>query len=201
MLTFARICKVGCIETTMALKAPDILNYFQDRYPDVDLEFRSEMRNSLISEVMNYNLDAAFISAPINSKAISQIKVKEEQLVILTSSNSPKLEEMLANQPINIVVFGEGCIFRTRIESWLSSKGIIHYKSTVLNSIEGIVNFVESGIGISILPEEVVSNYYSGRKISTYGLNKEVGTMNTVLIYRNNESPSRALKAFIDMYL
>jgi LysR family transcriptional regulator, cell division regulator len=34
----------------------------------------------------------------------------------------------------------------------LSSQGVVEYESTVLNSIEGIINFVEAGIGISILP-------------------------------------------------
>lgn len=193
--------KIGCIETTMALKAPEILNQFEENYPEVELEFKSEMRSALINDVLNYNLDAAFVSAPVNVTGLEQIKIKEEQLVIVTASKGPSLQELLAKQPLKIVVFGEGCIFRARLESWLSSKGIVHYKSTVLNSLEGIINFVEAGVGISLLPEEVVSRYYSGRKITTYGLNKQLGTMNTVLIFRKNEAPSRALKAFIDNYL
>jgi len=192
--------KIGCIETTMALKVPEILTQFEENYPDVELEFKSGMRSALINDVLNYNLDAAFVSAPVNVKGLEQIKIKEEQLVILTSSNGPELPELLTKQPLKIVVFGEGCIFRARMESWLSSKGIVHYKSTVLNSIEGIINFVEAGVGISLLPEEVVSRYYSGRKISSYGLNKQLGTMNTVLVFRKDEAQSRALKAFIDMY-
>lgn len=192
--------KIGCIETTMALKVPEILNRFEDDYPEVELEFKSEMRNNLINDVLNYKLDAAFVSAPVNVSGLEQINIKEEQLVILTSSHGPKLNELLEKQPLKIVVFDEGCIFRARLESWLSSKGIVHYKSTVLNSIEGIINFVEAGLGISLLPEEVVSGYYSGRKITSHALTKQLGTMNTVLIFRKDVSQSRALKAFIDSY-
>lgn len=192
--------KIGCIETTMALKVPEILNHFEENFPDVELEFKSQMRNVLINDVLNFNLDAAFVSAPINVSGLDQIKIKEEQLVILTASNGPKLEELLVKQPLRIVVFGEGCIFRARLESWLSSKGIVHYKSTVLNSIEGIINFVEAGLGISILPEEVVLKYYAGRKLTNYALNKELGTMNTVLIFKSDKTQSSALRAFIDMY-
>ena len=193
--------KIGCIETTMALKAPEILNQFEEKYPEVELEFKSAMRSALINDVLSYDLDAAFVSAPIDVKGLEQIKIKEERLVILTAAEGPELQELLTKQPVKIVVFGEGCIFRARMESWLSSKGIIQYKTTVLNSIEGIINFVEAGLGISLLPEEVITRYYSGRKIMTYGLNKQLGTMNTVLILRKNESPSRALKAFLDMYV
>ncbi|WP_082216206.1 LysR substrate-binding domain-containing protein [Dyadobacter psychrophilus] len=83
---------------------------------------------------------------------------------------------------------------------WLSSKGIVQYKSTVLNSIEGIINFFEAGLGMTILPEEVVSQYYAGRKITSNVLDKQLGTMITVLIFRQDKSQSAALKAFIDMY-
>jgi len=192
--------KVGCIETTMALKVPEILNRFEEDYPDVELEFKSDMRNNLINDVLNYKLDAAFVSAPVNINGLAQINIKEEQLAILASSKGPKLNELLTKQPLKIIVFDEGCIFRARLESWLSSKGIVHYKSIVLNSIEGIINFVEAGLGISLLPEEVISRYYAGRNITTHSLSRQLGTMNTILIFRKGVPQSRALQAFVDGY-
>jgi DNA-binding transcriptional LysR family regulator len=192
--------KIGCIETTMAFKVPDILSRFTEAYPDVDLEFKSQMRSELINDVINYKLDAAFVSAPINSPELEQLHIKEEQLVILAPAHGPELKELLMNQPLKIIVFDQGCVFRARLEAWLNSKGIIQYKSIVLNSLEGIINFVEAGLGISILPAELIEQYYAGRKLKTHTLNKELGTMSTVLIYRKNVPQSRALKAFIEMY-
>jgi len=192
--------KIGCIETTMALTVPEILNRFGNDYPEVDLEFKSAMRDELINDVLSFKLDAAFVSAPINVNGLEQINIKEEQLIILSAANGPKINELLAKQPLKIVVFNEGCVFRVRLESWLSARGILHYKSTVLNSIEGIINFVEAGLGISLLPEEVLSKYYAGRKIVTHRLNKQLGTMNTVLVFRKDLQQSRALKAFIALY-
>lgn len=192
--------KIGCIETTMALKVPEILTHFEEEYPAVELEFKSAMRNELINEVLNYKLDAAFVSAPVDVKGLAQINIKEEQLVIFSASNGIKLNTLLTKQPLKIIVFDDGCIFRARLESWLSSKGIMHYKSIVLNSIEGIINFVEAGLGISLLPEEVLSKYYSGRKLTTHSLNKQLGTMHTLLVFREDMPQSKALQAFINMY-
>lgn len=192
--------KIGCIETTMAFKVPDILSRFTESYPDVDLEFKSQMRSELITDVINYKLDAAFVSAPINSPELEQLHIKEEQLVILAPAQGPELKELLITQPLKIIVFDQGCVFRARLEAWLNAKGIIQYKSIVLNSLEGIINFVEAGLGISILPAELIEQYYSGRKLKTHVLNKELGTMSTVLIYRKNIPQSRALKAFVEMY-
>ena len=192
--------KLGCIETTMALKVPEILNTFAENYPEVDLEFKSEMMSALINDVLNYNLDAAFVSGPVKVSGLEHINIKEGKLVVITASDGPGLNELLTGQPLKTIVFDQGCFFRSRLESWLSSKGISHYKSTVLNSIEGIINFVEAGLGISLLPEEVVSKYYFGRKITSHGLNKQLGTMSTILVFRKDESKSRALEAFIGMY-
>lgn len=192
--------KIGCIETTMVLKAPEILKTFEEQYPDIDLEFKSDTRDSLIAGVLDYSLDAAFVSAPIIANGLEKINIKEEQLVILTSSKGPQLQTLLEKTPLKIVVFDDGCIFRERFESWLSHKGVMNYKSTVLNSFEGIVNFVEAGLGVSILPEEIVSRYYGGRAIKTYALNKQLGTMNTVLVFRKDGPQSKALQCFIDMH-
>jgi DNA-binding transcriptional LysR family regulator len=192
--------RIGCIETTMALKVPEILHYFAEYYPNVELEFKSEMRQALINDVLSFDLDAAFVSAPVNVTGLDQVHVKQEQLIILTALDGPKLEELLTNHPVKTVTFGQGCVFRSRLESWLSSKGIVQYKSTELNSIEGIINFVEAGLGISILPEEVISKYYAGRKIVSHSLSKQLGTMTTVLVFRKDKLPSNALKVFIDTY-
>lgn len=192
--------KIGCIETTMAFKVPDMLSRFTKAYPDIDLEFKSEMRSDLIIDVINYKLDAAFVSAPINAPELEQLHIKDEQLVIFASAEAPELKILLASQPVKIIVFDQGCVFRARLESWLNSKGIIQYKSTVLNSLDGIVNFVEAGLGISILPAELIAQYYKGRKLKSFPLNKELGTMSTVLIFRKNVPQSRALKAFVEMY-
>jgi DNA-binding transcriptional LysR family regulator len=192
--------KIGCIETTMALKVPEIIKSFGELYPAVELEFISAVLPTLIRDVLDYKLDAAFVAAPINIPGLEQLIVRDEQLVIVTAGNVTRLTEILKQDPLKIVVFGQGCFFRARLETWLGSKGILRYKSTTLNSIEGIINFVEAGLGISILPEEVVNLYYGSRNIKTFPVSKELATMTTLLIYRNDELPSKALKAFLEEY-
>ncbi|HEX3934498.1 MAG TPA: LysR substrate-binding domain-containing protein, partial [Puia sp.] len=108
--------------------------------------------------------------------------------------------DLLKRRPPAIVVFEQGCVYRNRLETWLSSKGVVQYKRIVLNSIEGIINFVESDIGISILPLEVIAKYYPHRKLKTFGLDKQLGTLTNSLVFRKDEPPSRALDAFLALY-
>lgn len=97
-------------------------------------------------------------------------------------------------------MFDQGCVFRARLESWLVSKGIGQYHKTVMNSIEGVINFIESGIGFSVLPAEIISTFYKRRKIKPFPLPKELGLMRTILVYKKEVPPSPALKAFLSLY-
>ena len=193
--------KIGCIETTMALRIPKILHDFGVAYPHVELEFKSAMRPELVQDVLDYRLDAAFVSGPISVSGLMQEIIHEEQLVILAQEKATSLLSELSHQAApKIIVFDQGCVFRERLESLLSAKGIVQYKPIVVNSIEGIVNFVEAGLGISMLPRQIITSYYAARKIKTFALSKSIGTMTTVLISRSNRRPSKLMKVFIDMY-
>lgn len=192
--------RVGALETMMATKGPEIVNYLADDFPYVEMEFRSDTRENLINEVLNYRLDAAFIPAPIDIPELEQFKFKTEEIVAVVPSNYRSLNDLLMHNPVKAIVFDQGCVFRARLDSWLVSKGISKYHKTEMNSIEGVVNFIESGIGFSVLPKEIITTFYSNRKIKTFALPKELGVMTTVLIYKKDIPLSPALKAFLSLF-
>ena len=192
--------KIGCIETTMALKVPGLINEFTDKYPDVSLSFKADNSPNLINDVLNYKLDAAFVAAPITVSELGAHLVKEEKLVIVTAKNYPDLEEYIAKGPVKIVVFEMGCSYRPKLEAWLNSKGIFNYQCTVLNTLEGIMNFVEAGIGITIMPEDLIDQIYYNRRLKTYPVSGEFGLLTTVIAYRNDVPRSNAMKVFMDLF-
>ncbi|WP_425501338.1 hypothetical protein [Sphingobacterium shayense] len=62
-----------------------------------------------------------------------------------------------------------------------------------------MVNFVESGIGFSFLPKEIISKFYGNRKTKTFALPKELGMMTTDLIYKKDVPLSPALGALLSL--
>lgn len=192
--------KLGFLETTMALKGPGIVNEMADKFPFIDLDLTSAMRDKLINDVLNYKLDAAFIPAPVNNEELKQIPIMDEHIVAITPLKFKSLDKLLEQPQLKAIVFDQGCFFRARLETWLASNNIMNYHKTVINSIEGVVNFIESGIGFSFLPAEIVSTFYSGRKVKIFSLPVEIGAVKTVLIYRKDNLSSPALKAFISLF-
>lgn len=191
--------KIGSLETMMTIKGPELINYLALKFPYVDLELKSDMRAGLINDVVNYKLDAAFVPAPLDIPELNQLKIKEEQIVIVAPSSFKNLDDLLKKSPQKAIVFDQGCVFRARLESWLVSKGISQYHKTVMNSIEGVINFIESGIGFSVLPQDIVTKFYGNRNIKTFPLPPELGLMTTILIFRKDVPPSPALEAFINL--
>ena len=194
------IIRIGTMETSLSMKLPGVINRFTDHYPDVEIEVKSAFTGVLTNDVLNYKLDLAFVAAPIASPELQEKVVKKDKLVIITSSEHISLKDYLKKQPVKIIVFDQGCSFRARLESWLNAKGVVSYRSTVMNSWEGIISFVEGGMGMTIVPEDLLLQHYAKRKIKIHEINKELGTLTTVLIYRKDLPQSRAMKAFIEMY-
>lgn len=192
--------RIGVMETSLSMQLPGVVNRYTDRYPDVEIEIKSGFSGALTGDVLNYRLDMAFVAAPIASPELQEKAVKKDKLVIVTAAAHASLSEYLKKQPVKIVVFDQGCSFRARLEAWLNAKGITAYRSTVMNSMEGIINFVEGGMGMTILPEDLLQRYYAKRKIKTHTINRGLGTLITVLVYRKDLPQSRAMKAFIEMY-
>ncbi|KIO78579.1 LysR family transcriptional regulator [Pedobacter lusitanus] len=189
------ILNIGCIETTMALKVPGVINHFTNQYPGVTLNFSTGTSIKLISDVLNFKLDAAFVVAPIFNPELSSLVIKEEKLSIISSVNQRDLGH-LGIQPVKIVVFDQGCSYRQRLETWLSNQGIFNYQCTILNTLEGIINFVEAGVGITVLPEELIRKHYDHRQLNSHPLEGDLSTLTTVLINRIDIALPKTLQMF-----
>jgi DNA-binding transcriptional LysR family regulator len=191
--------RIGCIETAMALKVPGVINHFTDKYPDVTLTFISGNSDTLLTDVTNYRLDAAFVVGPVMIPQISSQVIKEEKLVIVTAKTHPDLKG-LTKLPVKIVVFDQGCSYRARLEVWLNNQGINNYQCTILNTLEGIINFVEAGVGITVLPDELISKLYYNRQLSTFPIKGDLSRLTTLLAYRNDKPRLKELEVFMDLF-
>jgi|SRR5690606_2228590 len=192
--------KIGFLETTMALRGPDLINQLADKFPLIDIDFTSAMRDKLIEDVLNFKLDAAFIPTPVFAEELEKVMITEERIVVVAPERFNNVDELLKQQRPRAIVFDQGCFFRTRLEAWLVNKNITNYNKTVMNSMEGVINFIESGIGFSFLPSEIISAFYKDRKIKTFPLPAEIGKIKNVLVYRKDNLSSPVLNAFIGLF-
>lgn len=173
--------KIGCIHTTAAFRTPGILQTFTDQYPDVSFKLKTDVTASLINDVLKFKLDGAFVSGNVDHEALDVQDVFLENLSIITSIADKKKH---FGKPVKLIVFNSGCSYRQRLLEILEVKKINSYKIIEIDTLEGIINAVEAGIGITLLPTELILKYYGYRSLNLIRLPKKFSKCPTQFIKR-----------------
>lgn len=188
---------IGSTESTAAIRLPAIIARFSKQYPEIDIQLTTSTTGELINEVLSYKLDGAFVAAPVAEKNLSQETICSEELVIASGKQFRHIEDILQNKDgIKVIIFKKGCFFRFRLETYLGNHGIRNFSIMEINSLEGIMNCVKEGIGITMLPKAVVDAYNSKKMMHIHPLPKHIASVTTLFVNRNDLPVSLPLKLF-----
>lgn len=192
------LLRIGSMETTAAIHLTPLLKNYIDLYKDVDLSFQTGTTKYLVQQVLNCNLDLAFVASPINLHEIVEIPVFEEELVII-SKRVPypqSISEIIKKR--TILVFRHGCSYRTLLEKYLSEMKVGPLNRLEFGSLDTIITSVESGLGISLLPKSTVRNKLETGSLTAYRLPNHLKNNTTLLIHRKDIFKTPAIQKFID---
>ncbi|WP_232695875.1 LysR family transcriptional regulator [Brevibacillus daliensis] len=185
---------IGSVETVSSL--PSILSEYHKRYPRIDLSLVSGVTQHLLADVLQYKLDGAFVSGPIEHKDIIQEHLMEEKLVLITRSvDGMESIEGYKNKPL--LVFREGCGYRARLIQWLQSEGIQPKKIMEFGTLETIFGVVASGLGVSLVPESTVTKLEKEGILSSYSIPAPFQKVSTVFIRRKDSFITNTMGAFL----
>ncbi|MEN8247132.1 MAG: LysR substrate-binding domain-containing protein, partial [Thermodesulfobacteriota bacterium] len=67
-----------------------------------------------------------------------------------------------------------------------------------LGTLEGILGFVASGMGVTLFPISVVEKLQRKKTIRTHAISEEYGQASTVFIRRKNSLLTKAVQALIN---
>lgn len=193
------LLRIGSMETTAAIHLPSLLKKYHSLYDKVELSLQTGTTEYLINQVLNYNLDFAFVAAPINHPEIIEIEAFREEMVLVAEVEQPPkdIEELLKNRVI--LVFRTGCSYRSLLEQYLLENKAISLKRFEFGSLEAIIGGVASGIGISLLPKSVIEGKIQSGTLTSYELPSHLRNCTTMLIQRKDIAQTIAMANFIDV--
>ncbi len=183
---------IGSMETTAAVRLPDMLADFHRRYPQVELNLVTAPSVVSLKKLLDFEVDGAFVAGEIDLQRVEKRRVFEEELVLI----APRDMDPFAVASLKILVFRAGCSYRAQLEDWLRQRGRVGYQVVELGSIEGIVACVAAGMGISLLPRSVVERPHLAENCAIRKVTDGFGLMTTWFVWRRGENPSKALQAF-----
>ncbi|MBX4270057.1 LysR family transcriptional regulator [Clostridium estertheticum] len=192
--------RIGSMETTASIHLPQLLSAYHRNYPDVNLTLKTGTTEKNIHEVLQYNLDGAFVAGPIDHPELLQKTVMEEELVFITDSIHPAMSAIKDIEARTLLVFPTGCSYRKILEQLLHNNGLIPDEIIEFDTLGAILSCVCSGLGMSLLPISAVEKYAQSGILKCHYIKNIHVNIPTVFVYRKDRFMSKSLIKFIDMF-
>jgi len=189
--------RIGSIETTAAARLPRVLGAFHRKYPQVDLILDTGPTDYLLQAVANHKVDVALVSAPIDRPELEQVPVFVEELVLLTDALHGPITGPADVARRTLLGFRSGCSYRRRLEWWFADAGVAHTRVAEFGTFEAIIGCVAAGMGVAMMPREVLRQRGLGRTVQCHTLPPEVAQVETMVVWRRDIPHHAARDAFV----
>ena len=191
--------RIGSLETTAGLRLPTVLATFTADCPDVDLSLVTGPTEQLVKDVLDHRLDGAMVTGPVQRPELHETLVFTERLVLVTARWVTELDDVLdrAGGP-RLLVFRAGCSYRRRLESLVAARGVAPSRCLEYGTLEGILGCVGAGLGITLMPREVVEHHLAKGSVRAHELPEREAHAETVFVRRADTAPTAALVRFVE---
>lgn len=191
---------IGSMETTAAVRLPPILTQFHKTFPLVELSLRTAPTAALVQDVVDGNLDGAFVAGPIDHPDLVAARVFSEELVLITASrwkNLAALREAKCGSGLSILVFRTGCTYRQKLEQILQEMGWPCGARLEMGTLDGIMGCVAADMGVTLLPRAVSEQANLNNAIRSHALKSVHRRVDTCFIRHARRHCSSALEGLI----
>jgi LysR family transcriptional regulator, cell division regulator len=176
--------RVGAIETVAAVHLPNLVSRFLEKSPHVDVAVQVGSSATLIDQVKRGELDAAFVSRPFALPGLREHQVFTDKLVVLAPNKVATRRDLLAVNRIGLKVLVQrlGCSYTERLLKFLETRKVRPERILEMGTLEGVIGFVEAGVGIAAIPESFFRPISKGRKVVVLPLPKNLATLRTYVV-------------------
>src|SRR5215467_2019257 len=183
------VFRLGALESTAGSRLAPILSRYHTLYPDVVVELATGTAGALVTRVMNFELEAAFVSEPFTAPGLDARPVFEERLVLVTSRVIRKVSGPADLGRSTLIAFAQGCSYRRRIEDWLESANVTPERILEFASYQAIIACVAAGTGFAVVPKSVLEALRATRSVRQHVLPKRFSHNRTYIVWNGNPSP------------
>lgn len=190
--------RLGSMETTAAMRLPDVLARFHRHAPRVEVELETGTSATLIERVLGHELDAALVAGPLEHPRLLANEVWREELRLVVPPGEPA---PAPGTEVSLIAFPEGCHYRARLFAHARDCGWRVRGQQSYASVEAIIGCVGAGLGLGVLPASLLAAHPRGRQVASHPLPPSLAVSPTVLVRRRVAEPHPALDAWVEVLL
>jgi len=151
--------KLGAIPSIAPYLLPAALHELQRRFPDLTLQLRETITETLTRELVSGDLDLILVALPIPNEEVETLHLLDDKFVLATRATKAKrakAADMLAHE--RLLLLEEGHCLRDQALSFCRLVTPESRESFGASSLATIVQMVAHGYGITLLPEMAVAS-------------------------------------------
>jgi DNA-binding transcriptional LysR family regulator len=176
--------RIGALESAAGTRLPPILARYHLAYPEVRIELTTGTTGALIGRVLDYEIEAAFVSEPFAADDLETQPVFTEELVLITPKGGRRIRTPRDIGQRTVIAFATGCSYRRQLEAWLGRASVVPDRVMEFASYHAIVACVAAGSGIAIVPRAVIRLVRSAREVTIHPLPADIAKSRTHLVWR-----------------
>ena len=190
--------RLGTLESVATTVLPRHLAEYHRQFPGVRLELKTGPTTEMERLVLASDLDAAIVAKPSTNKNLSQLRLFEEELVLVTEKNYPPVRTPKDVDHSTVLTFSVGCTYRKILETWFANAGVFPERIVEFSSYYAILSCVVVGMGVAIMPRKVFDSFPNRAELKAHQLPSPIRKSPIALIWKK-EGHSLKVKTFLDI--
>lgn len=178
--------RLGALESTAAVRIPELLANYHQQYRDVELELKAQSSGKLNEALLDGRLMAAFNDGAPKSPMLDGMKAFDERLVVIAPRTVDVDSEQFRESDPTVFMFGVDCSYRQRFEDWLGVESIRPGRVVEIASYYSMLACVASGSGIAMLPQSLLETLPGGERVRSFPIKAPLGRAETWLVWRRD---------------
>lgn len=192
------LLRLGTMESTAATRLPGPIAEYHRRYPEVVLELRTGPTRKLEAMVLSGELEAALVADATADHRIEAVPLFAEELVLIADGGHPPIHSPADAKEETLLLFGSGCAYRQRLESWFTAHERLPCRLAEMASYHAILSCAAAGMGIALIPRSVLVVHPAYGRVSVHEPPDVTGESITALIWRRGFRSAR-IQALLDI--
>jgi LysR family hydrogen peroxide-inducible transcriptional activator len=156
------VIKLGVIPTIAPFLLPLFLPKMREQFPDLKIVLREDLTANLIDKLNHHELDFALIALPYDTKGFLIKELFNDEFWLIGNQDDPSLkskEIQLTNRLIDrVLLLEEGNCLRDHTLTACRRTDIASQSGIEATSLLTLVQMVEYGLGMALLPEMAVKS-------------------------------------------
>lgn len=189
-------------DTNCVYVLPPVLRQFRAQYPQVRIDIRNRLSSQVVQLVVEREVDVGLVTLPqVHSQVTTETLFQREEVFIcplehpLSAATAISLAQV---SPYPLLVLSPGSTSRQLLDLAFQQAAVPMHVAMQLGSMEVIKRFVESGLGVAIVPRLAVVEEMQQRRLVAVPV-EDIPARAIGLVERQDTRRSPAAVAFVHM--